>query len=325
MAVQPVSPMSKAQRKAGMGSAGGGPTAGGAGAYILDQFREFYDEVLILREEALMSGRARAATMPSFDEALAFDPNRPKPPPLPGFNAPPPLPGEAAPQGGDLDQDDDDEATAIDNDHHGIGLKAEEALRRLQTLLEMQALEAGRRGGEYGVLYYREAQYVMAALADEIFLTLDWPGHDFWRNDLLETRLFESYNAGDVFFKRMEKLLKTGDRVQAEIAIVYLLALTFGFRGRYAGGRDEARISEYRKQLYYYIYQKRPSLGDPSHRLAPEAYQHTQMGTVVRMLPSPGRWVWLFVGVVLIYGICAHIIFNDALAPLLEALDRAGG
>ena len=333
MAVQPVSPMTKAHRNAGVGGAGvggmgGGPSAGGAGAYILDQFREFYDEVLILREEALLSGHARTAALPSFDEAMAYDPTRPKPPPLPGFNAPPPLPGEAAPPDYDLDEnspEDEDGESGSKRDQQGVGLKAEEALRRLQTLLEMQALEAGRRGGEYGVLYYREAQYVMAALADEIFLTLDWPGRDYWRNDLLETRLFETYNAGDAFFKRMEKLLKTGDRVQAEIAIVYLLALTFGFRGRYAGGRDEVRIAEYRRQLYYYIYQKRPNLSDPSHRLAPQAYQHTQMSPLARLLPSPGRWVWLFVGVVALYSITAHFIFNDALAPLLEALDRAGG
>ncbi|HAJ19122.1 MAG TPA: hypothetical protein DCL95_03525, partial [Rhodospirillaceae bacterium] len=95
MAVQPVSPMTKAHRNAGVGGAGvggmgGGPSAGGAGAYILDQFREFYDEVLILREEALLSGHARTAALPSFDEAMAYDPTRPKPPPLPGLNAPPP-------------------------------------------------------------------------------------------------------------------------------------------------------------------------------------------------------------------------------------------
>ena len=154
MAVQPVSPMTKAHRNAGVGgsSVGGGPSAGGAGAYILDQFREFYDEVLTLREEALLSGHARTAALPSFDEAMAYDPNRPKPPPLPGFNAPPPLPGEAAPPDYDLEDhpvDDDDALSGSKRDHHGVGLKAEEALRRLQTLLEME-----KKVGKAGVIEF---------------------------------------------------------------------------------------------------------------------------------------------------------------------------
>ncbi|MDW3207096.1 MAG: DotU family type IV/VI secretion system protein [Alphaproteobacteria bacterium] len=294
---------------------------GGAGAYVLDQFREFYDEVMVLRDAALRSGRA-PGDYESFEEEDASD--GPPPPPLPGFAVgPPPLPGEAAPPLPEQPVDDEDEGEdpVPKAARPSVGLSAEEALQKLQTLLEMQALEAGHRGGEYGVLYYREAQYVMAALADEIFINLDWAGRNFWRNDLLETRLFGSYNAGDVVFKRLEKLLQTGDRVQAEIAVVYLMALTLGFRGRYAGGRHEARIAEYRKQLYYYIFQKRPDLGDPATRIVPEAYQHTHGNVTARLLPSPTRWFWALGAAVLIYLIASHFVFHDVMAPLIEALN----
>lgn len=297
---------------------------GGAGAYVLDQFREFYDEVIQLREAALKSGRA-----PGDYDLHADEADRPAaaPPPLPGFAVgPPPLPGEAAPPlpptpEADPDEMDEDDGPVPQAARPSIGMTAEEALQKLQTLLEMQALEAGHRGGEYGVLYYREAQYVMAALADEIFINLDWTGRNFWRNDLLETRLFGSYNAGDVVFKRLEKLLQTGDRVQAEIAVVYLMALTLGFRGRYAGGGHEARIAEYRKQLYYYIFQKRPDLEDPSTRIVPESYHHTHGNVTARLLQSPARWFWLLGAVIIFYLIASHFIFHDAMAPLIEALD----
>ena len=46
-----------------------------------------------------------------------------------------------------------------------------------------------RTGGEYASALYRRAQYVMAALADETFLYLDWPGRDAWRANLLEFKL----------------------------------------------------------------------------------------------------------------------------------------
>lgn len=300
---------------------------GGAGAYVLDQFREFYDEVQVLRDFALKSGRAGDHGVPEFmdDGGAGFpgqeydddDGGAVRPPPLPGFAKPgaePPLPTA---------EDAEDEEDLSDRGP-SFGLTAEEAVRRLQTLLEMQALEAGRRGGEYGVLYYQEAQYVMAALADEIFLNLDWSGRDHWRNDLLETRLFDSYNAGDQVFKRLERLLQTGDRVQAEIAVVYLMALTLGFRGRYAGGRSEARIAEYRKQLYYYIFQRRPDLADPSHRLVNEPYQHTQGNVNARLLPSPARWLWLLGFVCVAYLVASHFVFHDALQPLIDALEAAG-
>lgn len=295
---------------------------GGAGAYVLDQFREFYDEVILLRDAALKSGRAPGDYDHYDDDEDAAA--GPPPPPLPGFAVgPPPLPGEAAPPLPEqpVEEDVEREGEVPKAARLTIGLTAEEALQKLQTLLEMQALEAGHRGGEYGVLYYREAQYVMAALADEIFINLDWSGRNFWRNDLLETRLFGSYNAGDVVFKRLEKLLQTGDRVQAEIAVVYLMALTLGFRGRYAGGRHEARIAEYRKQLYYYIFQKRPDLDDPATRLVPEAYHHTHGNVTARLLPSPTRWFWLLGGMVVVYLVASHFVFHDVMAPLIEALD----
>ena len=308
---------------AGQGMTGGGglgAAARGAGGYVVEQFREFYDELKRLRDAALISGRS----MPEPKAKKPFQKPMPlggaKPPPLPGLSAaPPPLPGEAAPEEEEVADDFDSDLYARQG-----GLTAEEALRKLQTLLEMQALEAGRRGGDYGVLYYKEAQYVMAALADEIFLSLDWPGRSAWRNDLLETRLFGSYNAGEAFYKRLDALLHSGDRVQAEVAVVYLLALTLGFRGRYAGNRDSGRIADYKRQLYYYIYQKRPDLAEVSHRMVPEAYQHTESMSSARLLPSPTRWIWLFAAAVAAYVVVAHFVYSDVLAPLLAVLERGG-
>lgn len=312
MAVQPVSPVASAP-----GASGAGLATGGTAAYILDQFREFHNELMVLRATALRAGSAR-----SGQGLGAFDGDGPTPPPFPGLGGdggpdmPPPLPN--------LDDDDaedeDDLGPTLDGKS---GMLAEEALRRLQTLLEMQALEAGRRGGEYGVLYYKEAQYVMAALADEVFLTLDWPGRDAWRSDLLETRLFGSYDAGEKFYRRLETLLKTGDRIQSEIAVVYLMALTLGFRGRYGGGRHEDRILEYRRRLYYYIYRKRPDLADPSHRLSDQAYRHTSTVATSRMLPSPARWIWLLALVFVLYLFASHFVFQETLAPLIDALDAS--
>jgi len=45
--------------------------------------------------------------------------------------------------------------------------------KKLMRVLEEQVYDARRQGGEYGIQFYKEAQYVMAALADDIFLSLN--------------------------------------------------------------------------------------------------------------------------------------------------------
>src|SRR4029079_15818998 len=61
--------------------------------------------------------------------------------------------------------------------------------RRLLTVLERQALDAGREGGDFALELYRRAQFAMTALADEIFLNLEWPGREAWREKLLQAKL----------------------------------------------------------------------------------------------------------------------------------------
>ena len=48
--------------------------------------------------------------------------------------------------------------------------------RTLLSLLERQALEASRSGGDFALEVYRRSQYAMAALADEVFLISTGPG-----------------------------------------------------------------------------------------------------------------------------------------------------
>src|SRR5204863_4757031 len=101
--------------------------------------------------------------------------------------------------------------------------------RKLVGLLERQSLDAGREGGDFGLEVYRRAQYAMAALADEIFINLDWVGRDAWREHLLEARLFGSHRAGEELFERIDNLLRDHDSLYGELARIYLMVLALGF------------------------------------------------------------------------------------------------
>src|SRR2546425_8764062 len=59
---------------------------------------------------------------------------------------------------------------------------ADAVAERLTAIMETQAMLAGRRGADYTGIY-RQAEYVMAALADEILLhQVNWIGKNAWNN-----------------------------------------------------------------------------------------------------------------------------------------------
>ncbi len=107
--------------------------------------------------------------------------------------------------------------------------------RRLLRLLKRQALEIGTSRGSAAAELYGQAQYVMAALGDEILLHIQWKGTAQWRSHLLESELFQTHHAGEEIFTRIDQLLLDRDPLRAELAQIYLLALGLGFQG---GFRD---------------------------------------------------------------------------------------
>src|SRR5947209_3942754 len=88
--------------------------------------------------------------------------------------------------------------------------------QRLVSLFERQEAQAWRYGGTYGAEFYKEAQYVMVALADEIFLNTQWEGQRFWVSNLLESKIFRTHVAGELFFQRLDRLLVDRDPVFPE-------------------------------------------------------------------------------------------------------------
>lgn len=168
---------------------------------------------------------------------------------------------------------------------------------RLLSMLKQQALDAGRLGGVFAAEVYREAQYVMAALADEVFLHLDWDGRSSWR--LLESELFHTHAAGEILFERLDLLLRQRDPVYNDLAAIYLMALSLGFQGKYRGQDDGGRLALYRRQLFAMIYRQDPQLFGSEQPLLPQTEKYTLAGGKARHLPDPRVWWWLVLFVLL--------------------------
>ncbi|HEV2145810.1 MAG TPA: DotU family type IV/VI secretion system protein [Longimicrobiaceae bacterium] len=192
----------------------------------------------------------------------------------------------------------------------------------LVSCLESQALDAGKRGGEFGASLYREAQYVMAALGDEVFLGLEWQGKGAWEDNLLETRLFGTHTAGEQFFRRLDQLLKDRDPVHRELGAVYLMALCLGFKGRFRGTVRLGELEEYRRQLFSFVFRRQPSLLKGERKLFPQAYAHTVAEAPRVALPHTGRWLAALAVVVVFYLAVSHGLWRDVTLPLRSVNDR---
>ena len=194
--------------------------------------------------------------------------------------------------------------------------------QQLLTVLEQQERIAGRKGGEYGVALYKDAQYVMATLADEIFLHLDWEGREAWKAHLLETKLFHSHSAGEHLFEKIEQLLLEPDPVFRDLAKVYLMALALGFQGKFRGTDDAGQIDHHRRRLFAFIAHREPDILNESRHLFPETYSHTLDGGRARQLPDTRKWIALLVGVVLTLGVISSGLWRHLTMDLYNVINR---
>lgn len=177
----------------------------------------------------------------------------------------------------------------------------------LLSLLERQALEAERNGGAFAYEVYREAQYVFAALADEVFLNLDWPGRHTW--PLLESKLFQSHIAGELFFDKLDHLLYRRDPTYEDLAAVYFMALALGFKGKFRGTESAGQLDRYRGELYRKVFHQQPLLFRKDQSLIPQSYLHTLREGKARMLPDPRRWLALIPAVILVWLLLTTILW----------------
>ena len=173
----------------------------------------------------------------------------------------------------------------------------ERIISSLVETLNNQSIDSARYGGEFAEKYYNEAQFVMAALADEIFLHIDWPGKKYWENNLIESRLYNTHLAGETFFKRLDEFLKLRDPSRSDIAMIYLLALGLGFKGKYRGPADKGKIAGYKRELFIFINHRDPTLFNLNAHMFPDAYLHTLEGGSVQYLNDWRPWVIIFLSI----------------------------
>jgi type VI secretion system protein ImpK len=196
--------------------------------------------------------------------------------------------------------------------------------KRLSELLELQAAESNWTGGD-AVKYYPDAQYAMVALADETFLTIDWPGRPSWRKYMLEPKMYGTRGADTEFFSRVDTLLRDPDppRGARDLARVYLLVIASGFRGLFREPGLKRPLAEYRRRLYEFSHLTDPlELYGRDRKIFPEAASQTLAGRAVGRFTAAQKWLAAVVILLVMYATVSHFAWTKLSADLKDVMSR---
>lgn len=181
----------------------------------------------------------------------------------------------------------------------------------LRDFLKEQARELTRSLGPEGLDQMDEAQYVMASLADEVLVNMEWEGREAWSQELLETLMFGSHVAGEQVLERAEALLNEGDEADPDLAWIYLSAISLGFLGKYRGARDTGSLQSLRRRLLSFVTRGRTTLADDIDPLFTQPTENTLISTENLRLPPVRRWATILVLMLLTYVVISHVVWVD--------------
>ena len=194
---------------------------------------------------------------------------------------------------------------------------------RLALALRRQEAEVSRfaRDGEL-LDTYRETQYVMVAVADEVFVRLPWSGASHWAQHLLEMERFGTRCAGQEIFARIDRLLLAANPAHVELAAVYLTALALGFRGKFGDRpehRRDCRVSP--AALSVRVRQGPGRSPHPMRKLLQPCYDTTLPAGSGRKLRSPRMWWWASAAVLVLWLVVSHALWIGLTSPLQTRIE----
>jgi type VI secretion system protein ImpK len=168
----------------------------------------------------------------------------------------------------------------------------------------------------------KEIIYLMAAIADEIFLNMEWDGKKYWEDHMLEQRFFGSQIAGEAIFEKINELITERQSPSIEKAEVYLKALALGFKGKFRGLEEElAQINSYRDRLYDFIAKYDTSIIDLGFVLFQKEYTRTIPTIHRKLLPDAAIVTYIssfFVFMFLVISLLVWMLETSDLRRLLQ-------
>ncbi|WP_437306878.1 DotU family type IV/VI secretion system protein [Sorangium sp. So ce388] len=209
--------------------------------------------------------------------------------------------------------------------HGGLAPGVDTVRQRLVDFLEAQAVKLGRKLTKHELRAYDDAQYVMAAMADELLLAADWSGRHAWAERPLEAHVFHTHDSGERIFRKLDDVLSGRATAPSALLLVYLAALALGFQGKFRalGRHNEPEI--YRQELARHLQRVDPGLGELPTELCPLAHAHTLGSAPRSRLPALRQGILPLAAVALCLVLAAQLLWSYRTSEVVEALDRIEG
>jgi type IV/VI secretion system ImpK/VasF family protein len=186
----------------------------------------------------------------------------------------------------------------------------EETEDKVLKILDDYALNLDKFKDEVGADTARELFYMMTVFSDEIFINIDWGGKQTWEDNLLEERIFKSHCAGIKVFSNIDTLVNAKPEASKRIALIYLLVLALGFKGRFLFNDQDNSLLNYKKKLFLVLYNLKSNVFEKLHSLFPQ--NNTELAGQVRKILSPDFIRWT------VYGILGALAFIYIITSLIS-------
>ncbi|WP_339137015.1 MAG: DotU family type IV/VI secretion system protein [Candidatus Electrothrix sp. GW3-4] len=139
------------------------------------------------------------------------------------------------------------------------------------------------------------ARFAVFAWIDEVILSSTWSEKGRWQGEQLQRVYYQTTEAGELFFKRLNQLQPQ----QLEVREVYTLCLALGFSGRYCNPGDEFLLEQLKNSNLKLLGPESAIHLAEQERLFPEAYVQ-ERGAGKNTAPGRGvSWVKWIVGAAL--------------------------
>mgnify|MGYP001028201098 CR=1 FL=1 len=165
------------------------------------------------------------------------------------------------------------------------------------------------------------AQFAFVALVDEVLLHRPWPAQTLWQETPLEQRLFGTRIAGERLPAQIDTLLKEQDPLNRDLAGIYLMCLTLGFRGRLrsAGGAEQGK--EWSRQLFAFAYRRDPEYRELASMLEQNTLAKPAHLPDRRMLPDSFRLLIIIGSLIFFLLVLSQVLWSDIQHKLEPGLE----
>jgi type VI secretion system protein ImpK len=170
----------------------------------------------------------------------------------------------------------------VDSDRAGQP-SFEQVHSNMQQLISQS--EACQQENQFPPEDFQAARFAVFAWVDETFLASRWEGRHHWQREQLQRRYFQTTDAGELFF---EKLNTIGPH-QRDVREVYYLCLCLDFAGQYCTEGDDFMLDQLRQSNLKVL--TASSMGVPTlekEQLFPQAYPIDKEDEAA--LPQKQRW-----------------------------------